>query len=182
MKNFVVLHRSQPMRLFRGMRLTYGRHSLEYLSWGRQLSGTYAFSLKATILDYIDIDIIIDIDIDTYEAEDDRSRRITEGFLSTEMKYPWCLWWRSNGPFSNIVYHLLDKPRWILYDGRIAETISSETSGLNWLFLNGVWESKSHPSSRDNDFRRNYFIMLPRITYFHILFAEDVANAKEGSC
>ena len=36
--------------------------------------------------------------------------------------------------------------------------------------------------SWDNDFRRNYFIMLPRITYFHILFAEDVANAKEGSC
>ena len=47
-----------------------------------------AFKLP-TILDYIDIDIIIDIDI--YEAEDDRSRRITEGFLSTEMKYPWCL-------------------------------------------------------------------------------------------
>ena len=96
-------------------------------------------------------------------------RRITEVFLSAEMKYPWCLWWRSRGPFSNIVYYLLDKPRWILYDGRIAETISSDTSGLNWLFLNGVWESKSHPSSRDNDFRRNYFIILLKYLVFPYL-------------
>ena len=53
------------------------------------------------------------------------------------------------------------------YDGRIAGTISSETLGLKGSFLNGVWESKSQPS------------------YTHIiivLFAEDVANAKEGSC
>ena len=43
--------------------------------------------LKTTILDYTDIDIIIDINIDIY---DDHIREAEE-FLSTEMKYPWCL-------------------------------------------------------------------------------------------
>ena len=53
------------------------------------------------------------------------------------------------------------------YDGRIAEAISSETPGLKGLFLKGVWASKPQPSDTHIGF---------------ILFAEDVANAKEGSC
>ena len=44
-------------------------------------------SLNTTILDYIDI---YDYYIDNFDM-DDRSRRITEEFLSAEMKYPWCL-------------------------------------------------------------------------------------------
>ena len=53
------------------------------------------------------------------------------------------------------------------YDGRIAEAISSETPGLKGLFLKDVWASKPQSSDTHTGF---------------ILFAEDVANAKEGSC
>ena len=99
--------------------------------------------LKATILDYPAIDIIIDIDIDIY---DDYIREAEE-FLSTEMKY-------------------------------IPGAYDEEVKDLSPVLYHTYWIDPSW----DNDLRRSYFIILPRITYFHILFAEDVANAKEGSC